>query len=131
MYKPDGRQSALLLLRLVESKDAGRERPLTRIRLAEITLQRLWNRKRLSEQFLAEVSDWLLSAGWALFFAGSTYAAVKTTAVGNWPTISSKRIRTEIDAVQKGEFDFDELDHLFLGTGNSRHDDEEYDPADE
>lgn len=121
LYKPDGRESALLLLRLIESRDSEREKPMTRVRLAEITLKRLWNRKQLGDQFLADVCEWLLSAGWALFFAGSTYAAVQVSAVENWPAVSSKRIRTDIEAVRWAKFDFSTLEHLFSrGDGDER-----------
>jgi hypothetical protein len=130
-YRPDGRESALLLLRLIEARDAEREKPTTRVRLAEITLKRLWNRQRLSEQFLSEVSDWLLSAGWAFVFAGTTYAAVQTSAVENWPAISSKRIRAEIEAVHGGKFDFNTLEHLFRRASDDQHDGEERHLTDE
>ena len=98
------------MLRLIEAKDIGADRPLTRARLAEITLKRLWNRNRLEEQFLAELSEWLLTAGWALLFAGSTYGAVRTSVVENWSPISSKRIQPELDAVAAGQFDFTKLE---------------------
>jgi hypothetical protein len=131
LYKPDARESALLLLHLIESRDAGREKPTTRVRLAEVTLKRLWNRKRLDEGFLSEVSEWLLSAGWALLFAGSTFAAVQTSAVENWPAISSKRIRSEIEAVQQGTFDFKTLEHLFRRASDDHDDGEERRLSDE
>lgn len=114
-YKPNGREAALLLLRLIEAKDSGADRPRTRARLAEITLKRLWNRNRLEEQFLAEVSEWLLTAGWALLFAGSTYGAVRTSVVENWSPISSKHIQGELDTVAAGQFDFVKLEHLLDG----------------
>ncbi len=114
-YKPNGREAALLLLRLIEAKDIGADRPRTRAQLAEITLKRLWNRNRLEEQFLAEVSEWLLTAGWALLFAGSTYGVVRTSTVENWSPISSKRIQPELDAVAAGQFDFTELERLLDG----------------
>ena len=116
-YKPTGREAALLLLRLIEAKDkdSDADRPRTRARLAEITLKRLWNRNRLEEQFLAEVSEWLLTAGWALLFAGSTYGAVRTSVVENWSPISSKRIQGELDAVAAGQFDFTKLERLLDG----------------
>ena len=98
---------------------------MTRVRLAEITLKRLWNRERLTEQFLSDVSEWLLSAGWAFLFAGSTYAAVQTSAVENWPAISSKRIKTQIKAVREGKFDFNELEDLFHRASDDQHHDED------
>ena len=107
-------------------KTAGVIGPRPGCRLAEITLKRLWNRSRLSDQFLAEVSEWLLTVGWALFFAGSTYAAVRTSAVENWPPISSKRIQAELNAVRAGKFDFAALEHLFDGgRGDDQVDDED------
>jgi hypothetical protein len=112
-HKPSDRESALLLLHLIAMRDGGREKPTTRIRLSESTLKRLWNRKRLSDDFLCGVSEWLLTAGWALFYAGSSYAAVQTSAVENWPAISSKRIWKDIKAVREGRFVFGTLEHLF------------------
>jgi hypothetical protein len=112
-YKPSDRESALLLLHLIAVRDGGREKLTTRIRLSESTLKRLWNRKRLSDDFLSGVSEWLLTAGWALFYAGSSYAAVQTSAVENWPAISSKRISKDIKAVREGRFVFDTFEHLF------------------
>ncbi len=103
------------MLRLIQAKDISADRPQTRARLAEITLKRLWNRNRLEEQFLAEVSEWLLTAGWALLFAGSTYGVVRTSVVENWSPISSKRIQPELDAVAAGQFDFTNLESLLDG----------------
>jgi hypothetical protein len=125
MYKPNGREAALLLLRLIETRDDEREKPMTRVRLAEITLKRLWNRELLTEQFLSDVSEWLLSAGWALFFAGTTYAAVQIGAVENWPAISSKRMSDDLRKVHRGEFDFDLLEHLLIGSEAARNEGED------
>jgi hypothetical protein len=125
LYKPNEREAALLLLRLIETRDDGREKSMTRVRLAEITLKRLWNRELLTEQFLSDVSEWLLSAGWALFFAGTTYAAVQISAVENWPAVSSKRMREDVRRVQRGEFDFDSLEHLLIGSESSREGDDD------
>jgi hypothetical protein len=129
LYKPTAREAALLLLCLIESRNEERDKPMTRVRLAEITLKRLWNREQLSARFLSEVGDWLLSAGWTLFFAGSTYAAVQTAAVANWPSVSSKRIQTEIDAVRwgGGKYDFSKFEHLFSRSRADQHDDDQDD----
>ena len=124
-YKPTARECTLLFLRLIEAMEEATGKPMTRARLAEITLKRLWNRERLTEQFLAEVEEWFLTEGWALVYAGSTYAAVKIDAVQNWPRVSSKRIRAEIEAVRKGEFDFNELEHLSRSPSNDQHYDDE------
>jgi hypothetical protein len=66
----------------------------------------------LTDDFLAEVQEWLFRAGWALFYAGTTFAMVKTKAVEGWPRVSSKRFRGELERVARGEFDFDRHFHL-------------------
>jgi hypothetical protein len=98
--EPDAMECAILLLLLVGPEER------TRARLAEITLKRLWNRRRLRDDFLREVQDWLFRAGWALFYAGTTFAIVKTKAVEGWPRVTSKDLRTELAKVARGEFDF-------------------------
>jgi hypothetical protein len=118
-YKPDPKECALLLLRLVEDREQGRKQKMTRVRLAEMTLKHLWNRQRLTERFLREVEEWLLTAGWALVYAGSTFGAVKIETVENWPRVSWKRIADEIDEVVSGKFKFAGLEH-FLATERTR-----------
>jgi hypothetical protein len=120
-YKPTPRECTLLFLRLIEAREDEIGKRMTRARLAEITLKRLWNRERLTEQFLAEVEEWFLTEGWALVYAGRTYAAVKIGAVQNWPRVSSKRVRAEIEAVNKGEFDFNKLEHLSRSASDNQH----------
>jgi hypothetical protein len=51
-----------------------------------------------------------------LFFAGTTYAVVKMKVVDGWGRISSKRIKADLEKVGKGEFDYDTLEHLLLGS---------------
>ena len=94
------------------------------MRLAEITLKRLWGRHRLPDEFLREVEDWLFRAGWALFYAGTTFAAVKTTAVEGWPRLTSKRLSNEVGQVAQGQFNFDQHQALLLGetTGDGAED---------
>ena len=86
---------------------------MTRAQIAEVTLKTLWNRQRLSEQFLDEVREWLLSAGWALFYAGSIFGAVKIEAVKNWPSVAAWRIKPILAQVTKGGYDFGKLEDLF------------------
>jgi hypothetical protein len=105
-YQPDALECAILLLLLV-----GSER--TRARLAEITLKRLWNRHRLRDEFLREVQDCLFRAGWALFYAGTTFAMVKTKAAEGWPRVTYKDLRAELTKVARGEFDFSRHYDLF------------------
>ena len=74
--------------------------------LPKSRLKRLWNRRRLRDEFLREVQDWLFRAGWALFYAGTTFAIVKTKAAEGWPRVTSKELGTELAKVARGEFDF-------------------------
>jgi hypothetical protein len=107
--QPDALECAVLLLLLVRPKKS------SRIRLAEITLKRLWKRRRLDDEFLREVQEWLFRAGWALFYAGATFGLVKTKAVEGWPRVTSKELATELAEVDRGQFDFARHYHLVLG----------------
>jgi hypothetical protein len=89
-------------------------RTVSRARLTEITIRRLWRRTRVPEGFLLEVQEFLLSAGWALFWAGSSYAIIRVAAVEGWPRISSKRIEDDLQRLARGRFDFDGIEHLLL-----------------
>ena len=115
LHLPDGRQAALLLLRLFELRDGARNKPMTRARLTPPMLKRLWNRRRLSPAFLQDVADWLLVAGWVFFDAGSTYAVVRVTAVENWPRVFTKPIRDDLSKVAAGTYKFSEHEHLLWG----------------
>lgn len=99
-YQPDAMECAILLLLLLGPQER------TRARLAEITLKRLWSRHRLRDEFLREVQDWLFRAGWALFYAGTTFAIVKTKAVEGWPRVTSKDLGAALTKVARGQFDF-------------------------
>jgi hypothetical protein len=100
----------MLLLRLLELRNE--ENPVSRVRLSELTLRRLWTRGRLSDDFLNEVQEWLSRGGWTLFFAQSTYAVVKTNVVLSWSRLASKRMNEDIQKVRQGTFDFGELVRL-------------------
>lgn len=93
------REAALLLLRLFELRDAKRDKPMTRAKLTVVMLKTLWKRPRLAPEFLQEVADWLLIAGWVFFYAGPTYAAVRVSAVKNWPRVSTKSIASELKQI--------------------------------
>ena len=129
-YKPIPLEAALLTLGLVEAKDKERKKaggePMTRFRLSETTLKRLWLRKRLERDFMVQVEEWLLEAGWALFFAGSTYAMIKVASVEGWTNLTSKQIKDELEKVSRDKFDFGTLRHL-LAPGL----DEEDQPSDD
>jgi len=107
-YQPDALECAILLLLLVQPKER------TRIRLAEITLKRLWKRRRLGDEFLREVQEWLFRAGWALFYAGTTFGLIKTKSVAGWPRVTSKELEAELEKVVRGRFDFSRHYHLLL-----------------
>ena len=74
-------------------------------------------RRRLSPEFVEDVAEWLSGAGVTLFFAGSTYAVVKTSVVKSWPRVTSKRITADLRAVAQGTFDFSRLEHLMTVPG--------------
>ena len=110
----DPRQAAILLLRNIELRDEDRHKPMTRAQFTAPMLRRLWNRPRLSPEFLEHVSAWLAVAGWCFFNAGATYAAVRISAVKNWPRLGTKRIEDQLDEVAKGEFPFEDHEHLLI-----------------
>jgi hypothetical protein len=58
-----------------------------------------------------EVQEWLFRGGWTLFFAGTTYSAIRTSAVVNWSRLSSNRLLNDLGTddvrlIQNGGFDF-------------------------
>jgi hypothetical protein len=107
---PSGQECALLLLRLLEKRNE--EGGVSRARLSEITLRRLWQRDRLGRELLDEVEEWLWRGGWSFFYARTTYAVVKTSAVLSWSRLSSKRMHQELAQVREGTFDFESCLHL-------------------
>lgn len=93
-------------------------------------MRTLWNREFLSESFLAEVAEWMATGGWVLVNAGTMFGAVRKDALTNWPRVSSKRISNEVIAVQRGQYDFAELERFFTGE-QVRLDDDETPAADD
>ena len=61
LFQPSAREAALLVLHLLESGGIDR-RAVSRARLTEITIRRLWCRTRVPEGFLLEVQEFLLEA---------------------------------------------------------------------
>ncbi len=113
-HKPNALQGALLVLALVDSKEREIGKSVTRFRVSQVTLSRLFCRKRISLDYLHEVEEWLLAAGWALFFAGSTYAMIRVSAVEGWNRLASKRIESELDQVARGTFNFTKFTPLLI-----------------
>lgn len=106
----NAQECAIVLLRLIELRNQD-PASTTRVRLSELTLRRLWGRHRLDRDFVDEVQEWLFRGGWTLFFAGTTYAAVRTSAVLNWTRLSSNRLAEDIGTddlrdIQNSGFDF-------------------------
>jgi hypothetical protein len=116
LHLADARQCALLLLRVFELRNEQRQakgvKPMTRAKLTAPMLKALWNRRRLSPEFLQEVADWLLFAGWVLFFAGPVYGAVQVSAVQNWPRVSTTAIGLELKEIAEGRYPFAKLERL-------------------
>jgi hypothetical protein len=110
-YKPTPRECALLFLKLIQEREE-RRKNTTRCRLPAVTVRNLWNRELLTEAFLDDVQDWLLSAGWAFINAGSTFGAVKVEALKNWPRVASGRIKDVLNEVKSGKYDFSKLEPL-------------------
>jgi predicted DNA-binding transcriptional regulator AlpA len=110
----DSRQAAILILRRIELRDENRQNPTTRAQFTVPMLRRLWNRPRLSPEFLEDVSAWLAVAGWCFFNAGATYAAVRISAVKNWPRLGTGKMAAELDQVARGNFPFEDHEHLLI-----------------
>jgi hypothetical protein len=113
-YQPTPREAALLVLHVLRTKEVEAGREVTRARLTDITLRRLWSRTRISNELVLEVQEYLLHAGWVLFWAGSSYAVIQISSVEGWSRISSKRIEDDLRKVKVGKFDFELLEPLLI-----------------
>ena len=65
-----------------------------------------------SHERMEEVAEWLSGADFTLFFAGTTYAVVRTRVVENWPRVTSKRLSKDLLEVAQGSYDFSKLERL-------------------
>jgi hypothetical protein len=99
-------------------------RPRSEYKLVTIPPLSLNEWLRLTPKFLDEVQEWLFRAGWVLFDAGNTFAAVKVGIVENWPRLSYQRMEAEIRDAAGGTFKFDELGSLF-STGSDEDESED------
>lgn len=104
----------MLLAHLLATKETVTGREVTRARLSEITLRRLFGRQRFTSEFLLDVQEWLVRAGWVLFAAGTTYAVVNVKVIEAWGQISSRRIADDLEKVGNGAFDYGSLEYLLL-----------------
>jgi hypothetical protein len=128
-YQPTPPECAMLTVHLIEKKDSEIEKldkKVTRARLSENSLRRLWCRKHLTPSFIVEVQEWLFRAGWVLFFAGSGYAIIKADHVDSWVRISTKRITDDLEKVSRGKFKdkLAELERVLIPQETSAQDDE-------
>ncbi len=105
-YMPDARECALLLLRLIQAKEEDSGKPLSRFRVAEVSLRRAWGRHRITPEFVDDVNEWLLRAGRVLFYAGNSYGVISSRAVESWSRLSSKWIEREAEQALAGVCDF-------------------------
>jgi hypothetical protein len=123
-FQPNPREAALMVLHLLDRKR--REgRDVSRARLTEITIRRLWARTRVPDDFLLQVQEQLLGAGWALFWAGSSYAIIRVSAVEGWPRLSSKRVADDLQLMLRGHFEFDAIEPLLLQAAAADEDGDE------
>jgi hypothetical protein len=113
-YMPNARECALLLLMLIQKKEREIEKDLSRFRVAELSLRRIWGRHRITPEFVDDVNEWLLRAGRTLFSAGNSYGVIMTSAVESWSRLTSKRIDQEVKKVLAGDYDFTELEQLLI-----------------
>jgi hypothetical protein len=58
---PTAQECAILLLHLLDVRGTDSQ-PVTRVRLSELTLKRLWSRNRLSSEFLEEMGTRVFEA---------------------------------------------------------------------
>ncbi|MGA2636441.1 hypothetical protein [Methylocella sp.] len=104
----------MLLLMLIQKKEIDIGKVLSRFRIAELSLRRMWGRHRITPQFVDDVNEWLLRAGRTLFSAGNSYGVILTSAVESWSRLASKRIDPEITGVLAGGYDFTALEQLLV-----------------
>ena len=112
IVKLSPREAALITLGALENRGQRRGKELTRARLSAATLKALWNRETLTPQWIEEVNEWLVSAGWILIFVRSTYAAIKVSVVENWPRVASRHLNSEIEKIKRGSQVFEKWAHL-------------------
>ena len=116
---PSASQCASLLLHVFALTDKSRtkstRKPLTRAKLSQGMLRELWKRPRLTPEFVQEVSDWLVGAGWVLFYAGRVYGAVRVSAVANWPRVSANPLPSQDrEKIAAGNYDYNPHYSLLL-----------------
>jgi hypothetical protein len=116
LYLPTPREAAITILRVLKAREGESGRQINRARISQTTVRKACGRAQVSIDFLEDVREVLLAAGWCFFCASAShYAIVKVTAVEGWPRISRKRIEGDLQRVSRRQFNFDEHEHLLLG----------------
>jgi hypothetical protein len=118
-FFPADWQCALLILRLLQAREEefekkkGKKRNVSRARISQNTIRRLCGRSQITHEFLLQMQEYLLAAGWALFCIGAThYAIIRLESVHGWSRISSKRIADELKLVAQGGFPWKKYEDL-------------------
>lgn len=112
--QPSPRECSLLLMHLLKLKERETDKEISRARFSDLTLRRLFCRGMITPKFLGDLNEYLFVGGWALFFAGRSYAVVRTKAVNGWMRISSKLLKDDIRSVSRGSFSFERLENYLL-----------------
>ena len=103
---------------------------MTRARFSEMTLRKLWVRSRVTDDLLCAVQEILLHGGWALFWAGASFATIKLDVVEGWGRISWKRLDADLKKVKRGKYqNFSELERLLLGDDDDAEGKDEFDES--
>jgi hypothetical protein len=114
-HRPSARESALLVLRLLQVREEEVGREVSRARISQTTLRSLCGRGQISNDLLLEIQEFLLVAGWCLFCVGPThFAIIRKKAVEGWPRISSGRIKSELTDVSRQQYNFERLEPLLM-----------------
>jgi hypothetical protein len=127
--QPTAREAAMLVIRLIHARQKETSRQVTRARLSELSLRRLWVRSQIPSSFLRRVQEILIQAGWALFWAGSSYAIIKTDAVEGWTLISSKRMSDDLEKISRNLYDFNQLEKLLLPKEEAVEDEDDFEDS--
>jgi hypothetical protein len=118
----------VLVLRVMQAREQETNREVSRARISQSTIRRLCGRSQIGGDFLVEIQEILLAAGWCFFLVGPSYfAIIKVKSVEGWGRISSKRIADELKSVPRGQFNFENLEPLLLAERNPAEEEEKDD----
>ena len=114
-HRPNARECALLVLRLLQVREEEVGRQVSRARISQTTLRSLCGRSQIPVDLLIEIQEFLLVAGWCMFCVGPThFAIIRKKAVEGWPRISGGRIKNELTDVSRRQYDFERLEPLLM-----------------